>query len=371
MSIVKTNVTQLIRPYRFKTVEKEKEKRDSDLVIKPTMACICAADLRYYTGNRRPEALEKKLPMALLHEGIGVVLTDSQNGHRKGERVVIVPNVPGYIHDPKTYPTPEECCVACKQGVHFENHCKNVHFLSSGHDGMTQTKLVHPGLCTVRIPDTVPDEVAVLSELTTVCYNAAYKAHMAEKLNSRSRVLLFGDGAVGYTLYAVLSHIFGLGPDAIHVVGMNKEKLANFKNATTYIFGDEIPGDFSLAFECVGGKGITGAADLAIRKMLPGGMLVLMGVSEDDIPINTRDVLEKGLSLIGSSRSSRVDYKTVMEYMEDKGFQETLLRLHSTPAFVIQEPKDLNLAFDFAASKDYWGKIYLRLNQNEKDEEEC
>ncbi|QSX09295.1 alcohol dehydrogenase catalytic domain-containing protein [Alkalibacter rhizosphaerae] len=365
MNTVQTKVTQLIKPYRFELVEKIKEKRDSDLVIRPTLACICAADLRYYTGNRRPEALEKKLPMALLHEGIGVVLQDSQNGHRKGDRVVIVPNIPGYIHDPQKYPTPEDCCVACKQGVHFENHCSNVHFLSSGYDGMTQDRLVHPGLCAVKIPETVPDEVAVLSELVTVCYNAAYKAYLAEKLSSKSKVLLFGDGPVGYCLYAVLHHIFHLPKENIHVVGKSEEKLVHFKNATTHLLGEEIPGDFALAFECVGGKGITQAADIAIRQMLPGGMLVLMGVSEEDVPINTRDVLEKGLHLIGSSRSSRINYKTVMEHMEDPDFQETLLALHSTPAFVIKEPKDLNLAFDFAASKDYWGKIYLALNQDQ------
>lgn len=366
MSTITSRVTQLIRPYRFEVVEKTLEPRDSDLVIRPTLACICAADLRYYTGNRRRSALEKKLPMALLHEGIGFVEEDSQNGFRKGDRVVIVPNIPGYIQDPKRFPTPEACCTACKQGVHFENHCSNVHFLSSGFDGMTQSALVHPGLCAVKIPDQVPDQVAVLSELVTVCYNAAYKTYLAEKLNSRTKVLVLGDGPLGYSLYAVLHHIFGLSKELIHVVGRSQEKLARFKNATTHLTDEKVPGEVSLAFECVGGKGITQAADVAIQALQPGGMLVLMGVSEEDVPINTRDVLEKGLSLIGSSRSSRINYKTVMEHMEDPDFQETLLALHDTPTFVIGDAKDLNLAFDFAASKDYWGKIYLSLNHYEE-----
>jgi hypothetical protein len=34
-----------------------------DIIVKPTKASVCHADLRYYTGNRRPEALAKKLPM--------------------------------------------------------------------------------------------------------------------------------------------------------------------------------------------------------------------------------------------------------------------------------------------------------------------
>ncbi|MBF7096141.1 alcohol dehydrogenase catalytic domain-containing protein [Alkalibacter mobilis] len=363
MTKIISEVTQLISPYRFEIVEKELNKRDSDLVIRPTLACICAADLRYYTGNRRKEALKKKLPMALLHEGIGVVLKDSQNGYRKGDRVVIVPNVPGYIYDEIKYPTPEDCCEACKKGVHFENHCKNVHFLSSGFDGMTQSKMVHPGLCAVKIPDEVPDNVAVLSELVTVAYNAAYKAYQAEKLNSKTKVLIFGDGPVGYSLYTVLHHIFNLPKEMIHVVGKSSDKLAHFKHATKYIFGDELKDDFSLSFECVGGKGITSAVDLSIKKMVPGGMIVLMGVSEEDVPINTRDILEKGLTLVGSSRSSRINYKTVLEHMKDPDFQESLRELDRSENFIIEQPTDLNLAFDFAASKDYWGKIYLKLNQ--------
>lgn len=43
----------------------------------------------------------------------------------------------------------------------------------------------------------------------------------------------------------------------------------------------------------------------------------LLGVSENNVPINTRMVLEKGLRLFGSSRSGREDFeKTVELYRE-------------------------------------------------------
>jgi len=41
-----------------------------EVVVTPEITSICHVDLRYFTGNRRPEVLAKKLPMALLHEGI-------------------------------------------------------------------------------------------------------------------------------------------------------------------------------------------------------------------------------------------------------------------------------------------------------------
>ena len=43
----------------------------------------------------------------------------------------------------------------------------------------------------------------------------------------------------------------------------------------------------------------------------------LLGVSENNVPINTRMVLEKGLRLFGSSRSGREDFEaTVQLYHE-------------------------------------------------------
>jgi ribitol-5-phosphate 2-dehydrogenase len=65
------------------------------------------ADLRFYTGQRRPEALARKLPMSLIHKGIGTVLV-SKADIQAGERV-IVPNLPGYLLDGIA---PEDCCPA-------------------------------------------------------------------------------------------------------------------------------------------------------------------------------------------------------------------------------------------------------------------
>jgi ribitol-5-phosphate 2-dehydrogenase len=117
-------------------------------------------------------------------------------------------------------------------------------------------------------------------------------------------------------------------------------------------------------FECVGGNGITGAVDRGIEILLPLGTIMLMGVSEQDIPINTRDILEKGLSLAGSSRSNRKDYSEFADYIKDKSFQKILGKMNSGYIFKVKKPRDLNRAFDFAASKDYWGKIYLQLNRH-------
>ena len=46
-----------------------------------------------------------------------------------------------------------------------------------------------------------------------------------------------------------------------------------------------------------------------------------MGVSEYKVNINTRDILEKGLTLIGSSRSGRIDFEKAIEMLSNKKFE--------------------------------------------------
>ena len=50
-----------------------------------------------------------------------------------------------------------------------------------------------------------------------------------------------------------------------------------------------------------------------IRYIKPQGTILMMGVSEYKVNINTRDSLEKGLLLVGSSRSGRVDFEKAIQ----------------------------------------------------------
>ena len=67
----------------------------------------------------------------------------------------------------------------------------------------------------------------------------------------------------------------------------------------------------------------------AINKMIDwatvGADLILMGVSEEKVPLNTRLVLEKGLSLKGVTRSDNKDFEHVAKLLEDKTVQERIL----------------------------------------------
>ena len=91
------------------------------MVVRPTHLSICHADQRYYQGSRPAEILAKKLPMALIHEGIGDVVYDPLGEFKPGELVVMIPN------------TPVE-----KDEIIGENYLRSSKFRASGFDGFMQ-----------------------------------------------------------------------------------------------------------------------------------------------------------------------------------------------------------------------------------------
>ena len=52
--------------------------KEGYLLVKPTYMAICHADQRYYQGKRDASVLAKKLPMAMIHEACGVVVTEDR-----------------------------------------------------------------------------------------------------------------------------------------------------------------------------------------------------------------------------------------------------------------------------------------------------
>ena len=69
-------VYRLTAPRHFEVEFNEIDLFGEQVVVRPTHLSICNADQRYYQGKRAPEVLAKKLPMALIHEGIGEVVYD-------------------------------------------------------------------------------------------------------------------------------------------------------------------------------------------------------------------------------------------------------------------------------------------------------
>ncbi|WP_024614073.1 ribitol-5-phosphate dehydrogenase [Clostridium sp. Ade.TY] len=290
-------VYRLVAPKQI-TVEFEERSLDGEgIIVRPTRLSICAADQRYYTGTRGKEAMKKKLPMALIHEGVGEVIYDPKGEFNPGDTVVMIPNTP----------TEDDSVIA-------ENYLRTSKFRASGYDGFMQ-QYVFMGRDRIIKYDRINHDVASFLELISV------SAHSIDRFDKkahkrRNKIGVWGDGNVGFITALILKKKF---PESeIIVFGKNEEKLNFFSFVDETYQIDSIPDDLRVdhAFEAVGGKASEYAIDQIIDYINPEGVIAILGVSENPVPINTRMVLEKGLTIVGSSRSGRVDFQEAVNFLE-------------------------------------------------------
>lgn len=337
--IAKNRVYRLVRPGAFEVFDAGKDVPEGFAVVRPTYLSICAADQRYWSGRRDPAALKAKLPLALIHEAVGTVVLDQSGTYPSGTSVVMVPNIP----DPND-PDHES----------KENYSLSSKFASSSADGFMRDFVIMPAERLVPFTKIAP-ETAAMSELVSVCLNALDAFDAVRRIGRNSTIGIWGDGAVGFFIAATLHERY---PDMeLLVFGTHDEKLAKF---------DFVPRKYNIrsgfarpfppvdhAFECVGG---TGASQAALAQIIdcirPQGVVNLMGVSEQPVPINTRMVLEKGLTLQGNSRSAKTDFVRAVRLLSDSAFAQRAKRVIAR-VIPVSNLRDMNAAFAFDESHPF------------------
>lgn len=328
-----TTVYRLVKPGCFEAQQAELVLGGGDALIRPTHLSICAADQRYWSGKRDPHALAQKLPMALIHEAVGEVVEDKSGTFAPGAQVVMIPNRPS-ANDPDK--------------LSKENYSRASKFCSSSMDGFMADLVAMPAERLVEC-NKIPAAAASMTELLSVCINALEGFEAARHIQRNSRIGIWGDGAVGFLMALVLRCTY---PDArLLLFGTHKSKMAKFdfvdeKHNVRADFKEGFP-SVDHAFECVGGmSGCTNAIDQIIECIMPQGVINLMGVSEEPVPINTRMVLEKGLVLSGNSRSSKQDFEKAVKLEQD---EFVLCHMQSIIAeiFEVSSIADVQAAFEY------------------------
>lgn len=325
---------RLHAPKQFRIDVIDEVIHENDIVVRPTYLSICAADMRYFAGRRKPEVLKKKLPMALIHEAVGEVIYDPKDMIKKGTKVVMIPN------------TPTE-----KDDVIKENYLRSSKFKSSGIDGFMQSFVCIDRGRVIEYKG-IKDRNAVLLELLSVSMNAL--EHF-ERYSHKRRLTLgvWGCGNVGLCTALILKYTF---PDA-KIVAFNRtaKKLEYVPFVDEAYTTDAIPEDLRVdhAFECVGGPASSDVINQIIDYINPEGTISLMGVSEENVPINTRMVLEKGLTLIGNSRSSYEDFDNSIKFLNEYPKAIEYLNNIITEEVVVKDIKDIKKAFENSLQNEY------------------
>ena len=372
-------VYRLVEPRTIEPVELLVPVGANDVVVRPTHLSICNADQRYYQGRRSARAMAEKLPMALIHEGIGRVVScgtalrsagdaagvplaaglASHVGERPGgkasdnavdagviapgQMVVMLPNAP-----------------AQTDSVIAENYLRSSRFCGSGYDGFMQELCVLQETRVLPLPAGIDDEVAAFTELVSVAVHAVTRfqgiAH-----ERRDTVGVWGDGNLGFIVSLVLRALYpGM---CLYVFGRNAYKLADFTFVDETFLTSAVPAGISVdhAFECCGGEGSASAIGQIIELIRPEGALSLLGVSENPVPIFTRMVLEKGLRLFGSSRSGRADFERTLSLYRANPWMLDYLRALVGAVVPTAGVRDIAAAFD-ADLRKQMGKTILEWN---------
>lgn len=327
------SVYQLITPKTISVKHEDVDTKDQ-VIIRPEYLALCHADQRYYQGKRDIKTLRKKLPMALIHEACGRVIHDPTGTFKVGQSVVMIPNIPGNR----------------EEKVIYENYGKGGGFLSSGHDGFMREFVNLPADRVVAFDD-IDKRIAAITEFISVGMHAYLRFSLISH-EYKNSIGIWGDGSLAFIVSSILKKKY---PDTkIIVIGKNTSKLSQFSFVDETILADDLEEGFNVdhAFECAGGEGSFYAIDNIIKYINPQGTVMLMGVSENKVPINTRDILEKGLTFVGSSRSGRVDFENAIKFMEDKSIQRRLKSIiYETDE--VKNISDIHKAFSVDIDTDF------------------
>ena len=337
-------VYKLIEP-RLIDVAYEDLSIDSDkVIIHPLKLSICKADQRYYQGIRSREILKKKLPMALIHECCAEVVFDPTGTFKPGQKVIPIPNIP----------TQDDDIIA-------ENYRYSSFFRGSGYDRFMQDYITSVPERLVAIPDSMNLTVAAFTELISVCTHTITRFGKISHAR-KNKIGIWGDGNVGFITSLLLHYIY---PDAeLYVMGTVYEKLSYFTFANAAYHVDALPEDFGVdhAFECVGGAGSRSAINQIIDHINPEGTVALMGVSENNIDINTRMILEKGLFFFGSSRSGKADFIKTVELIHSHPEISRYLENIVGEEITVSSITDIHKAFEHDFSRNF-GKTVMNWNK--------
>lgn len=201
-------VYQLKRPRQFEVAFKEMEIDDRQVIVRPTRLSICHADQRYYQGARAEEILRQKLPMALIHEGIGKVIYDPTGTFEIGTEVVMIPNRP-----------------VEKDDIIAENYLRSSKFCASSMDGFLQEYVQAVPDRFVRLPQGINPTVAAYTELVSVSFHAINR-FLRFSHERRDVIGVWGDGNLGYITSLLLKKML---PDSkIYIFGVTENKLSDF-----------------------------------------------------------------------------------------------------------------------------------------------
>ncbi len=238
------------------------------VVVRVRGVGICGSDLALVSGRWHPPSV----PWVPGHEAVGEIVAVGPGvpSSRRGQRVVIEPNIPCFT------------CPPCLAGM--TSACVRRISLGFNAPGTLADLIAVPASFAWPVPDDWTDEDAVCLEPLTVALAAIRRAPPI------GRCLVIGAGAQGLLLCIALV-AQGIEPSVIEPHPGRLELAASLGAVPVST------GSFDVIFETSGTA--AGLAEAVARAAI-GGTIVLIGLSGGDIPLDAESVVRRQLRLHGS-----------------------------------------------------------------------
>src|SRR3954452_10905705 len=289
---------------------------------------ICGTDkhtFRGETGQYAGTANERSTPYPIIqgHENVGVVEALGEGGARArdgsllavGNRVVPAPN--------------RACgeCRMCARGFPYylcrrlENYGNSLSSSEAPHlfGGWAGHLYLKPGTAVFRVPEELPDEVAVLTEIFAVTHSLERAARLPSPAGFRpgSSVAVVGVGALGLA-HAVKASLMGAGRVlAIDPSRRRRELAARVAGAEPLAAGPEAAAEVR---ERSGGEGVDvvvhatgfpGSFATAIEMVRDGGLVIEVGAFVDmgEEAFNPAVLCGRNLTMLGIGGEALLAYE--------------------------------------------------------------
>ena len=284
--------------------------KNGSVVIEVKSCGICGSDIHYWNiGN----------PVGLImgHEVAGVVFdSGSRKDLKKGDKVTFLPI------------SPCDKCEACKCGD--VQHCSEtwndaVGLSLTNPGGYAEYVSCRPDLVR-KVSSNVSFDAACMVEPSAVALHAVNLSN----IKIGDDVLIVGGGIIGL-MCAEFAKMAGASYVAILETNKKRGRKATSYGKINEYFDalkeDTIPslmtktnGGFDVVLECCGTGSAVSEALLAVK---PGGKVVLVGVSYEDISIPSVHLVTKEVKVLGSVAYTISDFDTCLKYIANKTINVT------------------------------------------------
>ncbi len=265
------------------------EVLDDDVRIKPCAVGVCGSDIHYYVEGRIGDFIVDS-PMILGHEASGIVVEVGANvkNLKVGDRVCMEPGIPNFKS------------IETLKGMYNLDPAVRFWATPPIHGCLRET-VVHPASLTFKIPDNMSYSEGALVEPLAIGVYSAQKA----KIKPGDKALVFGAGTIG--IVTAIAAASG-GCSEVYVADIKKDKLEFVKKhygdtvkiinlAETTVenyFTENGVSGVNIVFEATGSaavfKNIT-------SYLVPGGVMVLIGMPSAPVPLDVVSMQAKELSI--------------------------------------------------------------------------